>query len=438
MREKMFALLFAACIFPMISSMAIAQDQSHIVIYDARADHLDEDSDGDFDIVRVVASIGTSAGNAIIAIEVIASTEDISISFWDNTTLESGTTHQVNITVKAWSDSDYTIQFRVWDVDSGMVVHDEDLGDHSLVASLTPPQLSMELEAEEFIFTGDTCWVHRISTDLVGAHYDEMGMISIQGVPWLVGEYETPLDCSKWPAGEYTIIENYVNGLGMVATAELSFKINIHPPPSFVVEIVGANSEVGTPCQLMINGTQDTMIQEMEIEWEVIDPGQANTEYEDLVLVDCAMWAPGVHKIRATLISPQGRSTTEALNIVRLPPSDDASLEVKNASGDSARWPEVSAGSDYEPTPLFMSLSATIAVVGAGGFLIAIIMGIIVAGIMGREQQEEQDDLWAENLAPDSEGMPTYVDDQGIHWRQRPDDSVDWWDQSNNEWVAFE
>ena len=28
------------------------------------------------------------------------------------------------------------------------------------------------------------------SADLVGAHYDVMGTVSIQGVPWLVGEYE--------------------------------------------------------------------------------------------------------------------------------------------------------------------------------------------------------------------------------------------------------
>ena len=437
MRDRLMAVFLALCVMPMVISVASAQDGSHIVVYDSRADHLDENSDGTYDIVRVIASIGTSAGNAMIAVEVIASNEDISISFWDNTSIQSGDTYHVQTTVKAWADGDYSIHLKVWDVESTIIVHDEELGTHELVASLTPPMLSMTLESEPWIFTGDTCLIHRESTDLVGAHYDEMGVVSIQGVPWLVGEYETPLDCSRWPAGDYTVTEHYRNGLGMVATATLTMTIHIHPPPSFVVEVSGRNSETGTPCELLINATQDTLLPEMEIEWEVNNPTQEIQSYTDISLLDCTMWAPGVHKVRATLTSPQGRETMEALNIVRLPPVDDASLEVLNASGDPSRWPETSEGSSYEPQPLFMSQPASIAIVGSGGFLIAVILGIFVAGMIGGESSKE--DPWSsEDVAPDSEGLPTFVDDQGIHWRQQTDGSVDWWDHSTNEWLPFE
>ena len=340
--------------------------------------------------------------------------------------------------VKAWSDAEYSFTLRVWDVESGLIVYDEELSVHELVASLSPPQLSMTLIAEPHIFAGDSCQIERYSIDGIGAHYGEMGVISIQGVPWLVLENETQVDCSQWPAGDYLILEHYRNGLGMIATADLSFTIHIHPPPSFVINVTGGFSQTGDECDLTINATQDTMLQEMSIEWEAIDPSQGSMIYYDDSNLDCTMWAPGVHKVRATLTSPQGRETTVAMNLVRLPPADDASLEVKNASGDSARWPEVSAGSEYEPTPLFMSLSASIAIVGAGGFLIAIILGLLVSWMMDREKQEDEGDHWNEEIAPDSEGMPTYVDEQGIHWRQLPTGSVEWWDNSVDSWMPFE
>jgi hypothetical protein len=84
-----------------------------------------------------------------------------------------------------------------------------------------------------------------------------------------------------------------------------------------------------------------------------------------------------------------------------------------------------------------MSQPASIAIVGSGGFLIAVILGIFVAGMIGADSSKE--DPWSsEDAAPDSEGMPTFADDQGIHWRQHTDGSVDWWDHSTDEWLPFE
>ena len=150
------------------------------------------------------------------------------------------------------------------------------------------------------------------------------------------------------------------------------------------------------------------------------------------------MWSPGVHKVRATLTSPQGRETTHALNVIRLPPAPDASLDVLNASGNSDSWPTISQGDEYAPTPLLLSLSATIALVGSGGFIFALLLGIIVGKRMNR-QPEIQEDMWdVVQEAPDSEGLPTFVDESGVHWRQQPDGSVDWWDAAERRWETFQ
>ena len=438
MHKRLMAFAMVALMLPMLATVASAQDESHIVVAGSGAIAIDENYDGELDLIRVIASIGTNAPYAVVAVEVIADNGDMAISFWNNTTLESGESLIINSTVKAWEDGEFQITLRVWDMESGLLTHDEDLGIHELVASLTPPQLSMQLEAEDWIYTGDTCLIHRVSTDLVGAHYDVMGTISIQGIPWLVGEYETPLDCSRWPAGDYTVTEHYRNGLGMSATETLSFVIRVHPPPSFIINQTGRSTESGTPCNLDIVPTADTQLAEVSVRWDVVNPSQDVTSYEDNEILECTMWGPGVHKVRATLTSAQGRQTTHALNVIRLPPAQDASLDVLNASGDSERWPAVSEGDDYEPKPLIFSLSLTIALVGSGGFILALILGMLVGNKLGDENQVVED-IWDSSVeAPDSEGLPTFVDDSGVHWRQQPDGGVDWWDVSENQWLRFE
>ena len=438
MRSRIVTLFMVAMMLPMLATFASAQDDSYIVVNGSGAFALDENNDGDLDLIRVIASIVTTAPSASVGVEVIADNGDMAISFWNNTTIQYDDSFIANTTVKAWSDGEYQVTLRVWDLESGLMIHDEDLDTHELMASLSPPHLSMELESEDWIFTGDTCLIHRVSTDLVGAHYDVMGMISIQGVPWLVGEYESPLDCSRWPAGDYTVTEHYRNGLGMTATAPLSFSIHVHPPPAFMVNQTGRSTESGTPCDLEAIATEETVIEEMSILWEVADPAQDLMSHEDMEVLDCTMWSPGVHKVRVTLTSPQGRETTVGLNVVRLPPAPDASLDVLNASGDPERWPAISEGDDYSPAPLVMSLSATIALVGSGGFIIALILGFVVGNMMNGESKEEEDMWDTPQAAPDSEGLPSFVDETGVHWRQQPDGSVDWWDTTENQWLPFQ
>jgi hypothetical protein len=40
--------------------------------------------------------------------------------------------------------------------------------------------------------------------------------------------------------------------------------------------------------------------------------------------------------------------------------------------------------------------------------------------------------------SPDSQGLPTTLDDQGVLWRQHPNGAVDWWDGEWSIWHRWE
>ena len=150
MRTRFLTLFMVAMMLPMLATVATAQDESYIVVNGSGAFALDENNDGDLDLVRVIASIITTAPTASVGVEVIADNGDMAISFWNNTTVVYGDSFIANTTVKAWEDGEYQITLRVWDLESGLMIHDEDLNSHDLKASLTAPHLSMDLESEEW------------------------------------------------------------------------------------------------------------------------------------------------------------------------------------------------------------------------------------------------------------------------------------------------
>ena len=91
----------------------------------------------------------------------------------------------------------------------------------------------------------------------------------------------------------------------MTATKTLSFSIDVHPPPrSWSINQADKLRPVHLVTWKLFR--RDTSLEEVTIQWDV-DHSQDVTMYEDLEILDCAMWSPGVHKIRATLTSPQGR-----------------------------------------------------------------------------------------------------------------------------------
>ena len=94
---------------PMLATVASAQDESYIVVNGSGAFALDENNDGDLDLVRVIASIVTTAPSAGVGVEVIADNGDMAISFWNNTSIGYDESFIANTTVKAWEDGEYQI-----------------------------------------------------------------------------------------------------------------------------------------------------------------------------------------------------------------------------------------------------------------------------------------------------------------------------------------
>ena len=112
-------------------------------------------------------------------------------------------------------------------------------------------------------------------------------------------------------------------------------------------------------------------------------------------------------------------------NMIRLP-----SLELME--NESASLPSTSLGPETKTT--------SVGWVSMG--ILALVVTVLVFLMLVRVREPEPLEL--PNLgpepqiladgSPDSQGLPTTVDDQGMLWRQHPDGSVDWWDQDWRIW----
>ena len=101
MRTQILTLFMVAMMLPMLATVVSAQDESYIVVNGSGAFGLDENNDGNLDLVRVIASIVTTAPSAGVGVEVIADNGDMAISFWNNTTIQYDESFIANTTVKA-------------------------------------------------------------------------------------------------------------------------------------------------------------------------------------------------------------------------------------------------------------------------------------------------------------------------------------------------
>ena len=67
------------------------------------------------------------------------------------------------------------------------------------------------------------------------------------------------------------------------------------------------------------------------------------------------------------------------------------------------------------------------------------VLGIAVFVLMLKSP--EDDELFGSMLdemgEPDAEGLPTYIDDNGMLWRKHADGEVDWWDRSSLMWKRW-
>jgi hypothetical protein len=432
------------CLFSIVAAaipVASAQTAAEVSMDSIRADRLDLDNDGTADLIRVVHLVNTSEPWASVGVEVIAQIDGMALSFWENFTVNSSAPHLGSIDVAAWSDGAYEIDVRVWDNELEVLLIEQNLGNFELTASLMAPEISMRLKAPPIIHTGESCEILRTFSDEVGDHYEVGGVLSISGVPWLVSEDADIIDCSRWPAGNYHIIEQYQNGLGFFVREELTFTILNHPPPSFDLLVNGTNGRLGEACSVEVIPEGETNLIGTSIDWQVSDPLNEEVDLPGTAEIDCTDWAPGLHKVRVTLTSPQGQATVDGVNIIKVPPINLSASELDNVSGEN--WPTHSAGAGYQPEPILGNSATSAAAVASVGLVVAVLLGLLAGLMLTRKKSEAgYDEVYGgveveQYAQSEADGLPTYTDPQGVVWRQHPDGSMDWFDPQSGQWASY-
>jgi len=73
------------------------------------------------------------------------------------------------------------------------------------------------------------------------------------------------------------------------------------------------------------------------------------------------------------------------------------------------------------------------------GLIVSVLVYIILVRVQDGPEIRELPNLGPEpqilaDGSPDSEGLPTTTDDDGVLWRQNADGAMDWWDQEMRVW----
>ena len=109
--------------------------------------------------------------------------------------------------------------------------------------------------------------------------------------------------------------------------------------------------------------------------------------------------------------------------LVRLP-SSEMTIE------ESEEVPQQSKGSE--------TTTSNVGLYGIGA--LSLVLGIAVFVIMLRGPDEDELMIGAmldEHGEPDSEGLPTHIDESGVLWRRHEDGEVDWWDRASMMWKRW-
>jgi hypothetical protein len=235
---------------------------------------------------------------------------------------------------------------------------------------------------------------------------------------------QTTLDCSHWPAGEYQLKEAYRNDLGQTAEYWLNLTIHNRPAPSFSLDVVGNQNMTDEPCQItMVPNMVAVDFSTFEKIWTVQGStlaGNSSTSY------DCKVLPAGVHLITLEVINNEQIRTVHAVNLVRLPGLDLTEEE-------AASLPSRSFGEDTQTE------SVGWVSIGILGLVVCIVVFILLVrvkdeGTVGQLRDLGPTPMILADGSPDTEGLPTITDDEGVLWRQHPDGTTDWWDAQLRIW----
>ena len=98
------------------------------------------------------------------------------------------------------------------------------------------------------------------------------------------------------------------------------------------------------------------------------------------------------------------------------------------------------ASADEDAPALSKAQETETSSVGIWGIvMLSLVLGIAVFVLMMKSPEDDElcGGLLNDMGEPDSEGLPTHVDENGMLWRKHDNGEVDWWDRSSMMWKRW-
>ncbi len=426
----MIMILLITIFAPQISGDVFAEDSGDeedplgdagLTLIALRNDTLDTNQDGDIDSVRVVVVMSTT--NDFVNLELRLFGEHKDKEVVETQIMSFSGQSNASLTYDSWANGEHELSLAIIN-EAGDEITTFELPTYLLKPALKTPRVMLALNAPENIETGDQCTINRIFDDETGPRYGADGTRTFSGAPFTVLDSQDVLDCSHWPAGDYNLRETYRNDLSQTAEDWLNLTISNRPAPAFSLLTEGNGNSTDTDCSVTIipDSSEIDFTPFVKI-WRV--QGVILQDYNSSNF-DCNILPAGVHLVSIEVINNELIQTIHAVNIVRLPGLNltDEEAEV---------LPSRSFGEDTETDSVgWISI-------GILCFVVALLAFVFLVRVKDEKDIFEMRDLGPEPMiladgTPDSQGLPTTVDDEGVLWRQHPDGNHDWWDQDLRIW----
>ena len=380
-----------------------------------RNDSLDSNQDGMMDAIRVVIVINSTEQWIDLTLTLFGEHSGFTVS--EEHMMSFDDQENASLTYDSWAEGEHRLILEISDAE-GRLLKSINIGTFDLSPALSTPSIDLVLSGSEIMQTGDVCEISRDFIDETGPRWDHVGTRSIVGTPFKVLDTDDKLDCSNWPAGTYIVSETYQNGLGQTTSDNLELVIVNKPPPHFSIESNGNNKSIGTPCTITHVQATGENHDDYTKDW-IVTPSIGMVANSSTL--DCSKWDSGVYKVLLTVTNDEEIKTTGGTMLIRIPSAEI--IADKDA-------PVLSQGDDTE--------TSNAGLFGIG--ILALVLGIAVFVLMmkGPEDEQMMGSMLNEMGEPDSEGLPTHEDENGMLWRRHGDGELDWWDRSSLMWKRWQ
>ena len=428
MRKSIFILTFVL-LMPVVgltnagAESDIGLEEAGLTMVALRNDSLDLNQDGDVDAVRVVVILNSSTPSTLVDVRLIATHNDRQVI--ETTTIDVVGQTNASLTYDAWSRGAHELALGFYDM-NGVEISTIGLPTYEMVPALQTPMLSLQFTGKSNLQTGSNCEINRMFADETGPRYGAIGTLTFTGAPFIVLDNATTIDCSSWPAGEYSLRETYRNELGQTAETSLNLTIENRPAPAFELLVTGDGLTNDRPCLVAAQPSNDNEdFSEYTMEWDV----SSTSLISEGPVYDCSVLPAGVHLVVLKVTNLENIASTQAVNIVRLPASELTKEEQEVLPSQSFGDETVTDDVGWY----------TIAVLG---LLVAVIVFVLLVRFRENDELLTLPELGPapqilNDGSPDPEGLPTVLDDEGQLWRKHPDGSMDWWDSTFNIWQRW-